>query len=280
MNAPVDLSGKSVAITGASMGIGFAVARTALEAGARGVTICARDSDGVTYACERLSDDGFRDRVRGLAADVSRAADVERFFAFAHDAFGAIDAVVHAAAVVEPIGSILDVDPQQWLRAVEIDLFGSFLVARAACERMRERGGRIVLFSGGGASFPWPEYTAYACSKVAVVRLVETIAMEMQSYGIEINALAPGMVATRMLERVHAAAAQAGRAVQPGATPERAAHAAAFLISPAAAGISGKFVSANYDDYAAWPQRLETLHESDVFTLRRIVPKDRGMTWQ
>jgi 3-oxoacyl-[acyl-carrier protein] reductase len=142
---------------------------------------------------------------------------------------------------------------------------------------MKKSGGRIMLFSGGGASAPLPDFTAYACSKAAVVRLVETVAREMTQYRIEINCLAPGLVATRMA----AQAAAAGRA--PNVEPVPAslgAEAAAFLISDLAAGISGKFVAAPYDEWRDWPAHLPELHDSDIFTLRRILPRDRGMNWQ
>jgi NAD(P)-dependent dehydrogenase (short-subunit alcohol dehydrogenase family) len=271
------LAGKSILITGGSMGIGEVVARTCLEAGAN-VTICARGADALEAASARFEGGGYRDAIATAAIDVSNAAEVVRAFDTAVARFGGIDGVVHAAAVLEPIGSILDVDPAAWLRTVEIDLFGSFLVTREACARMRERGGRIVLLAGGGASTPYPNFTAYACSKVAIVRFAESVALEMAPFKIEINALAPGLVATRMIEQTK----RAGYATStvPPVPPESAARAALFLLSDAARGITGKFVAPSYDDYARWPQYLAELQSTDIFTLRRILPKERGMEWQ
>jgi NAD(P)-dependent dehydrogenase (short-subunit alcohol dehydrogenase family) len=143
---------------------------------------------------------------------------------------------------------------------------------------MRERGGRIALFAGGGASTPYPNFTAYACSKVAVVRFAESVAQEMRPFGIEINALAPGLVATRMIEQTRNAGY--GSPDAPVVEPDVAARAAAFLLSDAASGITGKFVAPNYDDYARWPEHIAELQSSDAFTLRRILPGDRGMQWQ
>ena len=88
--------------------------------------------------------------------------------------FGAVTSLVHAAAVQGPIGEITTVDPDEWLNAIRINLFGTFLAVRQTCARMKARGGRIVLFSGGGAAAPFPNYTAYACSKTGVVRFAET----------------------------------------------------------------------------------------------------------
>jgi NAD(P)-dependent dehydrogenase (short-subunit alcohol dehydrogenase family) len=271
------LAGKSIVVTGGSMGIGEAVARTCLESGAN-VTICARGQEALTNATARFQSAGYGAAIANISIDVSKPDDVARAFDAAAARFGRVDGVAHAAAVLEPIGSILEVEPEAWLRTVEIDLYGSFLVTREACARMREGGGRIVLFAGGGASTPYPNFTAYACSKVAVVRFAETVAQEMRPFGIEINALAPGLVATRMIDRTREAGF--GSPSVPPVEPEVAARAAAFLLSDAANGISGKFVAPTYDDYARWPEHIAELQSTDAFTLRRIVPKDRGMQWQ
>ncbi len=271
------LAGKSIVVTGGSMGIGQVVARTCLESGAN-VTICARGAEALAKAVGTFQAAGFGESIASVSVDVSKPPDVARAFAAAAARYGRVDGVVHAAAVLEPIGSILEVDPEAWRRTIEIDLYGSFLVTREACARMRETGGRIVLFAGGGASTPYPNLTAYACSKVAVVRFAESVAQEMQPFGIEINALAPGLVATRMIEQTKKAGY--GSPNVPVVEPEVAARAAAFLISEAANGITGKFVAPNYDDYARWPDHIADLRATDAFTLRRIVPKDRGMEWQ
>jgi NAD(P)-dependent dehydrogenase (short-subunit alcohol dehydrogenase family)/dTDP-glucose pyrophosphorylase len=258
---------RSVVVTGASMGIGEATARVCLAAGAR-VTICARGAQELHAAWERLNAD-FPGAVAQVTADVSKAGDVTRLFDAA-TGLGRVDAVVHAAAVLGPVAAADLCDPDEWLRTVEIDLFGAFLVTREALRRFAN-GGRIVLFSGGGAGSPWPDHTAYACSKAAVVRFVETVAQEVRDRGIEINAIAPGLVATRMT-----AGMETGRAVP----RERGARAAAFFVSEAARGITGRFVSAVYDRYWSWPDHREELAAGDLFTLRRILPRERGMNWQ
>jgi NAD(P)-dependent dehydrogenase (short-subunit alcohol dehydrogenase family) len=273
------LEGKSIVVTGGSMGIGYAVARRCLEDGAR-ATVFARRTSELEAAAGRLRAGGYDDCVEWIAGDVSAKADVERLFERAAARFGGVDGVVHCAAVIEPIGAILDVDPQAWLRTVEIDLYGTFLVTRQACASMRDRGGRIVLFSGGGASAAYPNFTAYGCSKAAVVRFAETVAIEMHPHGIEINALAPGLVATRMGEIARRSGVAGASAAPAAVKPDVAARAAAFLLSDAARGITGKFVSAVHDEYARWPEHLGEMQGTDLFTLRRILPRERGMQWQ
>ena len=172
------------------MGIGYAAAEACLAAGAD-VVISARTETVLREAQKTLQDAHPDRRVANVPADASVEGDVDRLFAECAVA-GRLHGVVHAAGIYGPIGKVTDVEPAQWLDALRINLFGSFLVARAACKVMREGGGRIVMLSGGGAATPLPNYTSYACAKVATVRLVESAAQEMAEYGIEINALAPG----------------------------------------------------------------------------------------
>lgn len=276
MDAALDLSAKNVLVTGGSMGIGYAVGQACLRAGAS-IVICARDGAEVRAAVERLERETNSQAVAGLAADVSDRAQLDAALDLLESRFGAVTSLVHAAAVQGPMGEITAVDPTDWLATVRVDLFGAFLALRQTALRLKKTGGRIVLFSGGGAAAPRPDLTAYACSKAGVVRLAETAAIELAPYGIEVNALSPGLVATRMLEQMRAA----GRA--PDAEPVDAsvgAQAAAFLISDRARGITGKLVAAPYDDWRRLPERLREIEETDVFTLRRIVPRDRGMDWQ
>lgn len=289
------------------MGIGFECARACLKYGAD-VTICARGEGTLKDAEAALknppaqaADPGTRRRmasertnskpqVDALVADVSDPEDVERLLDRIVSALGRCDGLIHAAAILGPAGRITALDDlDAWFETLRINLFGTFLVARAAARRMqRSGGGRMVLFAGGGASAPFPNYSAYASSKVGVVRFAETIAQELAPE-IEVNALAPGLVATRMLEQTLQAGERAGKgyvetarqAIASGATPPTvAAEAAAFLISDAAKGITGKFVAAVYDGYRDWPSHLAELRDSDLFTLRRILPRDRGLDWQ
>ncbi len=283
----IDLAGKNVLVTGGSMGIGYAAAQACLAAGAD-VVISARTGAALSEAREALRDAHPDRRVACVRTDASVEADVDRLFAECATR-GPLHGVVHAAGIYGPIGKITDVEPAQWLDAIRINLFGSFLVARAACSAMRADGGRIVMLSGGGAAAALPNYTSYACAKVATVRMVESVAREMAEYGIEINALAPGFVATRLHEQTLKAGRERSQALydstverlQTGAIPASVAgRAAAFLVSDAARGISGKFVAAPYDGWSQWPAHLAELADSDLFTLRRILPSERGLDWQ
>ncbi len=286
--ATPELAGRRILVTGGSMGIGYACAQACLEAGAR-VLICARTERPLYDALSRLRD-LYPCSVVAEVADVSVPAQVELLFDAAAARIGGVDGVVHCAAVLGPIGPVVDTDATEWLEAVRVNLFGTFLVAREGCRRMGESGGgRMVLFSGGGASSAFPRFSAYACSKVGVVRFAETLAEEMRLHDVEVNCLAPGFVLTRMLDKTMEAGDRAGaeyhervkRQMEAGGTPATvAARAVVFLLSDRAKGITGRFVAAAHDGWETWPDHLEEIQGTDLFTLRRLLPRDRGMDWQ
>jgi NAD(P)-dependent dehydrogenase (short-subunit alcohol dehydrogenase family) len=283
------MRGATVVVTGGSMGIGYACARRLVREGAR-VVLCARGRDALERAAAALRRERTGSEVVPVVADVSVADQVERLLDAAAER-GGPEGLVHAAAVQGPIGEAVGLEPEVWFDAVRVNLLGTFHVARAACRRMIEggKGGSIVLLSGGGAATPFPNYTAYACGKVAVVRFAETLALEVARHRIRVNCLAPGFVATRMHQETLAAGEAAGRdylertraeLAKGGVPADLAAGAALFLLSHQSAGITGRLLAAPWDDWGRWPEHLEEIREADVFTLRRIVPRDRGKNWQ
>ncbi|MBD3881923.1 SDR family oxidoreductase [Phormidium tenue FACHB-886] len=283
-----NLAGKNILVTGGSLGIGYATAETCLKAGAK-VAICARNPVDLEAAVRKLNEQGY-DAIAGIPADVTQQDQVDAALDAVESHFGTVSAVIHAAGILGPIGDITQVDPVEWFNTIQVNLFGAVLVTRQACLRLQKTGGgRIVLFSGGGAAYAFPNYSAYACSKVGVVRFTETIAQEMAASQIEINCVAPGFVITRLHQQTLAAGELAGKEYlektkaeidKGGVSPYVGAAAAAFLASDAANGITGKFVAAPYDGWNEWSDHLEELRDTDIFTLRRILPKERGMNWQ
>jgi len=164
------------------------------------------------------------------------------------------------------------------------------LMARALLPHFRaHRYGKIVQLSGGGATSPLPRISAYAASKAAVIRFAETLAEETRGDGIDVNAIAPGALNTRLLDQVLEGGAEAvgpefhARAVrqkQEGGAPlERAAALAVYLASAASDGLTGKLLSAVWDPWETLGEHRADLDGSDVYTLRRIQPSDRGLPW-
>jgi NAD(P)-dependent dehydrogenase (short-subunit alcohol dehydrogenase family) len=278
LDRPLDsLAGRRVLVTGGSRGIGRACALCALEAGAR-VVISARDPGRLAVMAGELRA-RFGDRVGWHAADVGRPADVEELVRVVADRMSGLDGLVHAAAVPGPIGPAVEQAAEAWWDAVRVNLLGTFLVLRASAGAM-DTGGRMVALSGGGATGPFPNFSAYGASKAAVVRLVETLSVEWAGR-IEVNALAPGFVATEIHDATLAAGNAAGaeyldrtrRELAAGGVPvELAARAAVFLLSERCAGITGRLLAAPWDEWWRWPERVSRIAGSDAYTLRRVVP--------
>lgn len=284
------LRGRCAIVTGASQGLGLAIARAFAVAGAN-LVICARDQRALDAARDDLADvlsDGAR--VIATKADVSREEDVRRLTAEAFAAFGRVHILVNNAGVYGPMGSIDQVDWAEWVRAIEINIYGSVLPIRAILPHFREhRYGKVIQLSGGGATTPLPRITAYAAAKAAIVRLAESVALDVKEEGIDVNSIAPGALNTRMMSELIAAGPEAvgqaffdrmSKLAEEGGTPlERGAALALFLASAESDGITGRLLSAPWDPWEALQRHRGDLDESDIYTLRRIVPKDRGKAW-
>jgi len=284
MSAP--LAGRNAIITGANQGLGLAIARAYVNAGAN-VMLCARDEKRLEEVAGELSLSG--QTVLAEAADVSREDDCRRVVKHTIDGLGGLQILVNNAGIYGPLGLIEDNDWGEWKRALEINLYGSVLMCRASLPHFRSAGyGKIVQLSGGGATNPLPRISSYAASKAAVVRFAETLAEEVRGSGIDINSIAPGALNTRLLDQVLEAGAERvgpsfyDRALKQketgGAPLERGAELAVFLASAQSDGLTGKLLSAVWDP---WEELMEKLGElpQDVYTLRRVVPKDRGIAW-
>ncbi|HVZ73669.1 MAG TPA: SDR family oxidoreductase [Polyangia bacterium] len=283
------LQGKKILVTGASQGFGLAVAERLVAEGAD-VAICARSRDAVDKAAATLRAKAGEQRVYAAVADVANAKDVDALVAETTRALGPLDGLVNNAGVYGPKGLIEEVDWAEWAKAIEINLMGTVLPCRAVLPAFRARGaGKIVNLSGGGATAPLPRLSAYAASKAAVVRFTETLAEELRGTKIDVNAVAPGALNTRMLDEVlEAGPAKVGQAfydralkqkADGGAGLEKGSALIAFLLSSESDGISGKLLSAVWDPWAELPAHLPEIEKSDIYTLRRIVPKDRGKDW-
>jgi 3-oxoacyl-[acyl-carrier protein] reductase len=182
------------------------------------------------------------------------------------------------------------VDLNEWRRALDINLFGVLLPARAVIPHFKKAGsGKIVVLSGGGATNPLPNISCYAASKAAAVRLMETLAEELRSSNIDVNAVAPGALKTRLVDQVLAAGpdkvgeaffAKNKKWAQEGATPlELGADLCVYLASKESDGITGKLISAQWDPWRTLQEHRGELAKSDIYCLRRIVPEDRGQKW-
>ncbi len=273
------MRGTVAVITGGGRGIGEAVALAFAGEGAT-VVLAARTAP-------ELAEVGAKVRAAGgiamaVPTDVSSPADVSRLVQSAVDAHGRVDVLVNAAGILGPIGPLWEADPEAWKRAIEVNLYGTFLCCRAVLPRMvKRRQGKIINFSGGGGTSPLPGFAAYGTSKAAVVRLTETLAEEVRPFNVQVNAIAPGMVDTRLQDDVLAAKERSGdhfarvrrlRDTGEGGVPaELPAALALWLASDDSHGLTGKLISAPYDDWRGWTARqISALKGTPWFTIRRL----------
>ncbi|MFC1928287.1 SDR family NAD(P)-dependent oxidoreductase [Chloroflexota bacterium] len=281
------LKDKVAIITGGSSGIGKAVTVAYAKEGARMVVASRTKTD--LEATRREIAKLTSVKVEVFPTDVSHPESVAGLVEFTLKKFGAIDILVNCAGVYGPIGLVTDIDNKKWLEAININLYGTFLCIKAVLPTMmKKKKGKIVNLSGGGATAPFPRFSAYSASKAAVVRLTETLAEEVKEYNICINAIAPGAVNTRLLEQALAAGEAAGEDFQAksvkqkqegGVPPEKVAELAVFLASPESDGLTGRLISLLWDKWQDIPQHLDKIKSSDIYTIRRIIPEDRGYEW-
>lgn len=284
------LAGKQAIITGANQGLGLEIARKFVSAGAD-VMLCARDEDRLDEACAELKQMAtVNQKIIAQAADVSVESDTFEVVQKTLTLLGGCHILVNNAGVYGPMGEIESVDWQDWKRTIEINVYGSILMSRALLPHFKaQRYGKLIQISGGGATNPLPRISAYAASKAAIVRYAETLASEVIGKGIDINCIAPGALNTRMLDEVlrvgpdkvgQAFYERAVKQKQDGGTSlSKGAELALFLASDASDGITGKLISAIWDNWEQWPLYLDQLAQSDAYTLRRITGKDRGFKW-
>jgi len=192
--------------------------------------------------------------------------------------------------VQEPIGPATAVDPKAWQSALATNLDGTFFSIRAFYSLLLKatRRAKVICFSGGGSTSPRPNFAAYGVSKTGIVRLVETLAVEWKDVPLDINAVAPGAIFTGMTEQVLARGpATAGKDEFERAAKQSRNNTASLqnvlgmielLLSSRSDGISGKLISAQWDPWEKLPEFKDDLN-GDIYTLRRITPKDRGKTW-
>jgi 3-oxoacyl-[acyl-carrier protein] reductase len=285
------LEKRNALITGGSQGLGEAIAEHFLREGAN-LVLCARDPVRLESARNELLRRARPDQtVLARPCDVSSEEQVNELVAYALRELGSLDILVNNAGVYGPMGPTETVSLQEWQRAIEINLYGVLLPARAVIPHFKGAGrGKIIILSGGGATNPLPNISAYAASKAAVVRLMETLAEELRPFHVDVNSIAPGALATRLVDEVLAAGPEkVGQAFYEknrkwkaeGATPlHLGADLAVYLASTESDGITGKLISAQWDPWARLHEHREELAKSDIYCLRRIVPEDRGKKFE
>jgi len=287
----LDLAGIRCLVTGATGTLGAEVARI-LHARGADLVLTGRSTEKLSRLADTLGQRGTR-AVQTVALDLSAAGAIPRLV---ESLKGRLDILVNNAAVQGPIGPLAATDWDQWETTLRFDLLVPIELTRAVLGFLADgrtpgsRRGKVIILSGGGATGPRPNFSAYAVAKTGLVRFAECLAIEVRDSFIDVNAIAPGALPGTMARSILAAGpeyaigderATAEKAMGPAGlnTLSRAAELVAYLAGPASDGITGRLISAVWDPWPRLAEYREALAASDVYTLRRIVPLDRGLDW-
>lgn len=282
------LTTKNIIVAGGSGGIGGEVAASFLAQG-ENVLIIGRSKKDLTKKKKDLSQ--LKGTLYTKSVDVSEINQVKKIKSFIDKVFKRkVDALINAAAIYGPMGPLEKQDISFWEQTIKVNLMGTVNMTAFVIPYMKRRKqGKIINFSGGGEG-AFPRFTAYSASKGAVVRFTESIAAELAPYNIYVNAIAPGAVNTGLLEEV----LKAGKKVvgddfykssleqsKSGGVPsQKAAELIKFLVSDSSKNMSGKVISAIWDNWINIPKHLAEIKKSDIYNFRRIKPADRGHDWK
>jgi 3-oxoacyl-[acyl-carrier protein] reductase len=277
------LKGKTAIVTGGSRGLGKEITAHFLNEGAA-VAICSRTQSELDATVAEFVESGHSGKIFGIMADVSQETSATDFAKTAVNRLGGkIDILVNNAGIYGPKGNIDVLDVNKWKAAFDVNVMSVVYMSRAVLPLMKSsRGGRILNLSGGGATSPLPGVSAYAATKTAVVRLTETMALEFKDFDIFVNAIAPGALNTKMMwemldegkDKVDPDfyAKVVAQKEEGGAPLSKGAELCVYLASDTGAGVTGKLISAVWDDWGNLHEYCKTL-ASDAFTLRRVVPQ-------
>jgi 3-oxoacyl-[acyl-carrier protein] reductase len=248
---PSELEGVAL-VTGGGRGIGADIARELASAGMR-VGVSARSADQVEEVAREIG--GV-----GVVGDVSRADDVERMVREVEEQLGPIDLIVANAGRGLTEDPAWEMDPGDWWRTHEVNVFGVYLTTRAVIPGMLERGrGRIVITGSGAAYLPGSQQTAYTSSKAAAVRYGETLAKQLEGR-IPVFPISPGLVRTQMTSRF-------GDDL-PWTPPECAPRLVRALASGRFDALSGRYLHAEHDPPEELEKRIDDILANDLNAIR------------
>lgn len=273
------LENKTIIVTGGSLGIGLAVSKKCAKEGAT-VIIAARNESDLIQAVQELKKISHKQH-NYYTVDVSEYKEVKNFSNWCEKNLEEINGLVNCAGIYGPIGKTTDVDIGLFNNAIKINFLGTVYMCNIFAPLLKSSNKKkIVNYSGGGAASPFPNYSAYATSKVAIVRFTENLALELLEDNFDINCIAPGFVITRLhqqtldcgpdLTGIPFFESTKKQIESGGVPPEKAAGLTVFLLSERSDGITGKFISAPWDPWQTDEFQNTLRSDKDFATLRRI----------
>ncbi len=231
------LEGMVAIVTGASTGIGLAIAVTYAREGAK-VVLTARSADRLERVSQAIVESGSVSIA--ISADVSQEDDVQRLVDGTIERFGRVDILVNNAALNHPPIDIADFEPELWRTIIDVNLTGAYLCCRAVLPGMSaQKSGKIINISSIGGRKGGRGRGAYRASKAGLISLTETLASEVHEDGITVNCICPGGVETKMMREINLGKMPSGLM-----KPEEMANVALFLAGDESSSITGSTIDA------------------------------------
>ena len=286
-----ELSKKYIIITGASGGLGFVLSNYLFKHGYSLWLLTSKSSTKkkieahykimVSKKKNKVIVDFF-----DLSNSTKRKLFEKKILKFKHQIY----ALINNAAIQGPIGPSWTSTDYFIEKTIKINLLGPIFLSKLVIPKMiKNKEGVILNLSGGGATAVRENFSSYAVSKTGLVRYSEILAAELKKFNIRVNAIAPGVMKTKMLDNI----LLAGQ-INSGSNEYKIASELlserqfsfqsvvdliVFLLSKDSEKISGKLISAKWDNWKSFKKYNKQLMKSDILTLRRIVGKDRGINW-
>ncbi len=275
---------KVAIITGGSRGIGKAIAERFAQEGCN-LMLASRTKSELEKAAKSIKNQ-FSVDVSTYQTDIGNENEVSSMVQQTIVAFGKIDILVNNAAIIGPTGEIAQIDGKEFFDTLKINIGGTVFCSKAVIPYMKsQKYGIIINLSGGGGLGPLPHYDAYSASKAAIVRLTENFSLELEEYNINVTAISPGAVNTKMFEdQLKIDKRSIGERnwldlqnrLNTGGDPiDKAPELALFIASQNRKELNGRVISAIWDNWEIIANQKDKIIDTDIYKMRRIVPKDR-----
>ncbi len=276
---------QTIIITGANSGLGLRISLFFIQKNYE-LVLCSRKLTNIKKILKKHKDINYK-KIHFVESDISKKKDINKIKNIIKKKLNNnVDVLINNASIIGPIGAFSDNKINDWIKTINTNLIGSAMMTLLVIPFFKKKKrGKIIQIAGGGASGPFPNFSSYASSKAGIVRFMETISKELEKYNIDVNCVAPGILNTNMQKKVIKAGSKRigadyykkiSKNINKNNDFNKPINLIEFLISDKSNGITGKLISAVWDNWQIFSKNKKKLKKTDVFTLRRIIGKNRN----